>query len=119
APPIYSYGPTLAGCSVKNQRAILASDINVPNNCGMKLQTLSAFVAVAQEGSLTRAAHKLHITQPAVGLHIKNLQEQTGLVLLSRTGRGMQLTPDGSALLPLAEKVLQSQIDFKAAALRL
>lgn len=85
----------------------------------MNIQTLSAFVAVAKEGSLTRAAQKLHITQPAVGLHIRNLHEQTGLRLLKRTARGMQLTANGSALLPLAEKVLQSQSQFRAAAHRL
>lgn len=82
----------------------------------MNLQTLSAFVTVAREGSLTRAAEKLHITQPAVGLHIRNLQSQTGLVLFQRTAQGMKLTPDGSALLPLAEKVLQSQASFRTAA---
>lgn len=85
----------------------------------MNLQTLAAFVAVAREGSLTRASEKLHITQPAVGLHIKKLQEQTGLRLLARTAQGMRLTGDGSALLPLAEKVLQTQAAFKAAASRL
>lgn len=85
----------------------------------MNLQTLAAFVAVAREGSLTRAAHTLHITQPAVGLHIRNLQQQTGLQLFSRTAHGMQLTADGSALLPLAEKVLQSQAGFRTAAERL
>ncbi len=84
----------------------------------MNIQSLAAFVAVAREGSLTRAAQKLHITQPAVGLHIKNLHEQTGLRLLTRTAHGMQLTPDGSALLPLAEKVLLSVSGFKTAAQR-
>lgn len=85
----------------------------------MNLQTLAAFVAVAREGSLTRAAQTLHITQPAVGLHIRNLQEQTGLRLLTRTAHGMQLTADGAALLPLAERVLQSQSHFRSAAHRL
>lgn len=85
----------------------------------MNLLTLAAFIAVAREGSLTRAAQKLHITQPAVGLHIKNLQSQTGLRLLTRTAQGMRLTAEGSALLPLAEKVLQAQSALKAAAAQL
>jgi DNA-binding transcriptional LysR family regulator len=85
----------------------------------MNLQTLAAFVAVAREGSLTRAAQTLHITQPAVGLHIRNLQELTGLRLVTRTAHGMQLTADGVALLPLAERVLQSQSHFRSAAHRL
>src|SRR5690554_1573426 len=85
----------------------------------MNIQTLTAFVTVAREGSLTRASQQLHMTQPAVGLHIKNLQQQTGLQLFKRTAHGMQLTSDGSALLPLAEKVLQTQSHFRAAAQRL
>jgi DNA-binding transcriptional LysR family regulator len=82
----------------------------------MNIQALTAFVTVAHEGSLTRAAEKLHLTQPAVGLQIKNLQEQTNLCLFHRTAQGMRLTHDGAALLPLAEKVLQAQAGFKSAA---
>src|SRR3546814_5296425 len=85
-------------------REFLAIDIRKTNNPCMNIQTLAAFVAVAREGSLTRAALKLHITQPAVGLHIKNLQAQTGLRLLTRTAQGMQLTADGSSLLPRSEE---------------
>lgn len=85
----------------------------------MDIRTLSAFVTVAREGSLTRAAEKLHLTQPAVGLHIKNLQEQIGLKVFARTSRGMQLTSDGAALLPLAEHVLHAQTAFKNVAQQL
>ncbi|MGB6104188.1 MAG: LysR family transcriptional regulator [Pusillimonas sp.] len=85
----------------------------------MNPQTLLAFITVAREGSLTRAADIMHITQPAVGLHIKNLQSQTGLRLLTRTAQGMRLTAEGSALLPLAEKVLQAQSSLKSAAAQL
>src|SRR3546814_8022049 len=100
-------------------REFLAIDIRKTNNPCMNIQTLAAFVAVAREGSLTRAALKLHLTQPAVGLHIKNLQAQTGLRLLTRTAQVMQLKADGSSLLPLADKVLQSQASFNTTALRL
>ncbi len=56
----------------------------------MDLTLLRAFVAVAQEGNLTRAAIQLHVTQPAVSQQIKNLQEALGLTLFSRASHGLQ-----------------------------
>jgi DNA-binding transcriptional LysR family regulator len=82
----------------------------------MDIQTLRIFAAVAREGSLSRAADKLALTQPAVSLQIKGLQAATGLTLFTRSAQGMNLTRDGAALLPLAEKVLAAQGDFKNAA---
>ncbi|TSE35291.1 LysR family transcriptional regulator [Tepidimonas charontis] len=80
---------------------------------------LKAFVAVAREGSLSRAAQQLHLTQPAVSLQLKGLQERLGVRLFERTARGMRLTPDGAALLPLADRALAAQREFWAAAQRL
>lgn len=85
----------------------------------MDIQTLKVFTIVAREGSLTRAAEKLHLTQPAVGLQIKKLQEHSGVQLFTRTPHGMILTLEGAKLLPLAEKVLAAQQEFKAAAARI
>lgn len=82
----------------------------------MDIQTLRIFAAVAREGNLSRAADKLALTQPAVSLQIKGLQAATGLTLFTRSAQGMNLTSDGAALLPLAEKVLAAQGDFKNAA---
>ncbi|MEO8024519.1 LysR family transcriptional regulator [Polaromonas sp.] len=82
----------------------------------MDIQTLRIFAAVAREGNLSRAADKLALTQPAVSLQIKGLQAATGLTLFTRSAQGMNLTRDGAALLPLAEKVLAAQGDFKNAA---
>ena len=50
----------------------------------MDLTLLRAFVTVAREGNLTRAAVHLHLTQPAVSLQIKNLQETLGVTLFTR-----------------------------------
>ena len=80
------------------------------------LQTLKAFVAVAREGNVSRAATRLHLTQPAVSLQIKALQARSGLQLFTRTPKGLALTRDGAALLPQAEKVLASLQDFGQAA---
>lgn len=82
----------------------------------MDFTLLRAFVTVARHGNLTRAAEQLHLTQPAVSLQIRNLQEQTGLQLFSRSAGGMSLTNDGARLLPYAEKVLASSAEFRQAA---
>jgi DNA-binding transcriptional LysR family regulator len=79
-------------------------------------QSLRAFCAVAREGNVSRAALKLHLTQPAVSLQIKALQERTGLQLFTRTPAGLVPTRDGAALLPQAEKVLAALGDFAHAA---
>ena len=83
------------------------------------LQTLRAFVAVAREGNVSRAAVRLHLSQPAVSLQLKSLAEHTGLQLFTRTPHGLLLTADGAALLPQAEKALLALADFNQAAQRL
>jgi DNA-binding transcriptional LysR family regulator len=86
----------------------------------MDLTLLRAFITVAREGNLTRAAVLLHVSQPAVSLQIKNLQETLGIALFSRTSHGLILTRDGEALLPHAERALTaaSEVLRVAAALR-
>jgi DNA-binding transcriptional LysR family regulator len=76
------------------------------------LLNLKAFVAVAREGTVSKAANTLHLTQPAVSLQLKALQERLKLQLFARSGRGLALTRDGAALLPQAEKVLAALQDF-------
>ena len=76
------------------------------------LASLRAFCAVAREGNVSRAAMRLHLTQPAVSLQIKALQERSKLQLFNRTPKGLALTRDGAALLPQAEKVLAALQDF-------
>lgn len=77
---------------------------------------LRAFVTVAREGNLTRAAKRLHLTQPAVSLQIKGLQAALQLQLFTRSSTGMQLTDDGAKLLPFAERVLASIAEFRQGA---
>jgi DNA-binding transcriptional LysR family regulator len=82
----------------------------------MDLTLLRAFVTVAHEGNLTRAAVQLHLTQPAVSLQIKHLQESLGLTLFTRTSHGLVLTRNGQALLPHAERALGAADDVQRAA---
>jgi DNA-binding transcriptional LysR family regulator len=82
----------------------------------MDLTLLRAFITVAREGNLTRAAVQLHLTQPAVSLQIKHLQETLGVTLFTRTSHGLSLTRDGQALLPHAERALSAAADVQRAA---
>ena len=79
----------------------------------MDLTQLRAFVTVAREGNLTRAAERLHLTQPAVSLQIKSLQASLDIQLFTRTSTGMALTDEGAKLLPFAERVMESMAEFR------
>ncbi len=72
----------------------------------MDIHQLKTFVTVASEGSITRAAERLYLSQPAVSAHIKSVEDLLGLTLFARTSKGMKLTADGRQLLVKAEQVL-------------
>lgn len=72
----------------------------------MDIQNLRAFIAVAEAGSFSLAAEKLHLTQPAVSKRIAQLEEQLGAALFDRIGRNTSITEAGAALLPHARSVL-------------
>jgi len=81
-----------------------------------RTQALRCFITVAREGTVSRAATILHLTQPAVSLQLKALEESTGLQLFNRTPGGFTLTEAGAALLPLAHKAVGAAQDFGTAA---
>jgi DNA-binding transcriptional LysR family regulator len=70
----------------------------------MELFQLRSFLRVAEEGSFTRAAEELYLTQPAVTQHVRALERELGVPLFDRTGRGAQLTPAGEALCRYARR---------------
>jgi DNA-binding transcriptional LysR family regulator len=72
----------------------------------MELYQLRSFAAVAESGHLTRAADRLHISQPALSAQIKALEDELGVSLFERLPSGMELTPAGRSLLPEAQKVV-------------
>lgn len=82
----------------------------------MDYSALRAFVTVAREGNLTRAAERLFLTQSALSLQIKKLQGELDLLLFERTPRGMRLTDAGRKLLPAAERALNAVAEFGATA---
>ncbi|MCJ7874958.1 LysR family transcriptional regulator [Phaeobacter sp. J2-8] len=82
------------------------------------INSILAFVTVAREGSVSRAAEVLNLTQPAISHQIKRLAEETGIVLFNRTATGLRLSHDGAAVLAKAEHVLESMNDFHRSARR-
>ncbi|HUL41001.1 MAG TPA: LysR family transcriptional regulator [Burkholderiales bacterium] len=72
----------------------------------MELYQLRSFVAIAEVGQLTRAAEKLHLSQPALSSQLKALEDELELTLFDRTSTGMALTAVGKQILGEAEKIL-------------
>jgi LysR family transcriptional regulator, carnitine catabolism transcriptional activator len=96
---------------------------NAPNsaeviNPGMapNLNRLRSFIAVAQERQFRRAAERIGISQPALSAHIRELEQDLGVALFSRTTRSVRLTSEGESFLHRAQRVLD---DLNAAVLEI
>ncbi|MBB5515559.1 DNA-binding transcriptional LysR family regulator [Rubricella aquisinus] len=76
----------------------------MPRNLDMT--ALRSFVTVAECGGVTRAAGQLHLTQSAVSMQIKRLEEALGQPLFDRSGRGVSLTAQGEQLLGYGRRIL-------------
>lgn len=80
----------------------------------MELRNLEYFVAVADEGSFTRAAARLYVTQPTVSSQIQALERELGEPLFDRLPRSIELSDGGRLLLPYARQCLAAAEDAKA-----
>ncbi len=72
----------------------------------LDLTSLRSFVTVADAGGVTRAAGVLNLTQSAVSMQLKRLEESLGLDLLDRSSRQISVTPQGEQLLSFARRML-------------
>lgn len=79
----------------------------------MELYQLRTFAAVAETGHLTRAAERLHVSQPAISAQIKALEEELDVRLFERGPGGMTLTRAGTRLLEQAAKVLAAAEELR------
>lgn len=78
------------------------------------LNAIRAFEAAARLGSYVAASQALHVTQPAVGRHVKNLEDWLGVQLLERTSRGVSLTRAGALYYPSVAQALRILVDASA-----
>ena len=76
----------------------------MPRN--LDLTALRAFVTVYETGGVTRAAGQLNLTQSAVSMQLKRLEDALGQQLLDRSGRGISMTPQGEQLLSYGRRML-------------
>jgi DNA-binding transcriptional LysR family regulator len=72
----------------------------------MELRHLRYFVVAAEEQNVTRAAERLHLSQPPLSRQIRDLEDELGVELFRRTARSLALTEAGKAFLPEARAVL-------------
>ena len=83
--------------------------LGIPNRYGrppaVELRSIQYFVQVADEGSITRAADKLGVAQPALTRHLKRLEAELGTQLLMRLPRGVRLTTSGREFLEHARRI--------------
>src|SRR6478735_2898683 len=73
----------------------------------MELRQVEYVVAVADEGTFTRAAASIPVSQPALSQGIQSLERELGLELFARVGRSVQLTSAGTAFLEPARQLLR------------
>ncbi len=79
----------------------------------MDLKDMRLFLSIAEEKTLTRAAQKNKYTQSAASHILKNLEEELGFPLFSRTQKGLTLTKNGSLLLPHVRRILSAAESFE------
>src|SRR5437660_5685015 len=82
----------------------------------MELRHLRYFIGVAEEENVSRAALKLHVSQPALSRQIRDLEEELGFLLLERSAKSVRLTEAGRAFFTEARAVLQRAEDAVKAA---
>lgn len=73
----------------------------------MDLRSLRLYLAVLEHGSITKASESAHVAQPALGLHIRKLEEELGVQLLERHSRGIRVTEAGALLAKHSEVILR------------
>lgn len=81
----------------------------------MDLHHLKVFISVYKNRSFSKASGEMHLTQPTVSDHIRNLEEELECRLFDRTGRAIIPTKEADRLYPVASEVIEKVKDIKAA----
>ena len=81
----------------------------------LNLDQLRTLVAIADLHSFSKAAQALHLAQPTVSLHIRELEQRLGVALMLRRAKGIELTPAGTLLVERGRRLLRDADDAVAA----
>ncbi|MBS4214203.1 LysR family transcriptional regulator [Neobacillus rhizophilus] len=79
----------------------------------MDIKQLRYFIAIAEEKNITAAAARLHMSQPPLSMQLKQLEEELGVKLIERNGKGMELTDKGNVLYKHALLLVNSIQEIK------
>jgi len=80
----------------------------------MLIRSLRSFLALHRYGTIVAAAEKVHLSQAAVSVQLKNMEDELGVALFERTKRSLEFTAAGRKLVPLAEKMLAIYGEMRA-----
>ncbi|MDI6743437.1 MAG: LysR family transcriptional regulator, partial [Smithella sp.] len=85
----------------------------------MTIQQMEAIIALVEEGSFSRAAKRMLLTQPALTKNIKNAEDYAGARLVNRSSAGISLTPEGKILYDYARRMVRLRDEVKGKVLAL
>jgi DNA-binding transcriptional LysR family regulator len=83
------------------------------------LQQMEALISLVEEGSFSRAAKKMLLTQPALTKNIKNVEDALDVVVVIRSNSGISLTPEGKILYNYAERIIKLRDEAKTKIVKL
>lgn len=87
--------------------------MNTDHFKNITLQQMEALICLAEEGSFSLAAKKMHLTQPALTKNIRNAEDYLGARLVNRSSTGITLTPEGKILYDYARRIIKLREEAK------
>ncbi len=78
----------------------------------MKIQSMREFITLSELKNFNYAAEKLFLSQPTLSRHIKELEEELGVTLFSRSTRRVELTEYGLYFLPFAKRIVSAEDEY-------
>ncbi len=85
----------------------------------LTMQQFEALIHLIEERSFSRAAKKMHLTQPSLTKHIRNVEEALGVKIVNRSSRSIVLTPEGRVLYDYARRIIKLRDEARERVLRL
>lgn len=80
----------------------------------MELKQIQTFITIVEWGSFSEAAKQLYLSQPTVSLHVKQLEEELGIELISRTTKSHELTPQGQEFYKYAQSIMKMATNIES-----